>query len=352
MLRFSLVLIVSVSFLYSNGFKEMEQREIEKMQGCYDVTFDFAEFGIKTTDKYEKAKEWIEIIDKKDGFVSLQHLLVTKFGIIKHWRQDWKYDSAFTYEYVNTNQWKRRKNLEKGAWTQRVFQVDDSPRYECTAKWTHVKKSRMKRERHFWKCEGLAALPRREKTVKRLSPTGIERKNKSQYNLLLRRNVIENLEFGWVHRQLNDKIYKSPKEIQTTVGTEIGYNTYKKIEQDLCNPAKDWWEKHGDFWSKVRKEWDEVYKKRELITLIRRTKDSKQNWVRELPDQKMPFLFEVMFSLDKEMSPKSKFDFKIPKEMGGYKKEKKGKSNLEFILEKIGKNENSIQQALQIYLKE
>ena len=347
-MRLLLIFLISLSVLYADdGFKKMEQAEIEKMEGCYEVTFDFAEFGVDTTDKYEKATEWIKVIDKKDGFVSLQHLLVSKFGIIKHWRQDWEYEADFTYDYANTNQWIPRKNKKNREWTQRVFQVDDSPRYECSAKWTHIEKTRRSNGRHFWKCEGLAALPRREKTSNRRAITGTEQKHPHQYNLMLRRNVVENLEFGWVHRQLNDKVYKSPKQTQTVVGTEIGYNTYKKIDDKKCEPAVKWWEKHSDFWSKVRDEWNNVHSKNQTITLATTLKDSDETWVKEM-NGRLPNLYEIMFKLDEKISPASEFDFKMPGRGGnsGYEQ-----SNVDKIIDKIGKDKSSIQKAINLYLK-
>ena len=44
----------------------------------------------------------------------------------------------------------------KGTWTQKVFQVDDSPRYEGYATWVHVD------GRHYWDSQTDGPLPRRE----------------------------------------------------------------------------------------------------------------------------------------------------------------------------------------------
>ena len=52
--------------------------------------------------------------------------------IIKHWRQDWLYENTNLYEFYKDNTWKfnqlKAKDV-KGQWTQKVYQVDDSPRW-------------------------------------------------------------------------------------------------------------------------------------------------------------------------------------------------------------------------------
>ena len=61
--------------------------------------------------------------------------------VIKHWRQDWIYQGVDILSYDKDERWKKKK-LEKqnvkGKWVQKVYQVDDSPRYEGSGSWVHI----------------------------------------------------------------------------------------------------------------------------------------------------------------------------------------------------------------------
>ena len=89
------------------------------------------------------------VTDEPD-FISLQHILVMRMVgeegepmepmVVKHWRQDWRYEYRELYTYRGFNAWERdrRGRAEvQGAWTQSVFQVDDTPRYQATGRWEH-----------------------------------------------------------------------------------------------------------------------------------------------------------------------------------------------------------------------
>ena len=56
----------------------------------------------------------------------------------KHWRQDWSYEDKKILEFQGKNEWavKRHENVKK-SWSQAVYQVDDSPRYESYGIWVH-----------------------------------------------------------------------------------------------------------------------------------------------------------------------------------------------------------------------
>lgn len=52
--------------------------------------------------------------------------------IVKHWRQEWLFENSIFYDYNGFNDWKLKILLGqvKGQWTQKVYEVDDKPRYQ------------------------------------------------------------------------------------------------------------------------------------------------------------------------------------------------------------------------------
>src|SRR6185369_8660708 len=129
---------------------ERDRRAILAMAGTYRVMFDFLEVvGFRGEFKPDRpyqswATEYVYVLRDEPRFISLQHLLVMfmagKDGktegpfVTKHWRQDWRYESPELLVYRGRNTWETervpRARVE-GTWTQAVFQVDDSPRYQA-----------------------------------------------------------------------------------------------------------------------------------------------------------------------------------------------------------------------------
>jgi hypothetical protein len=95
--------------------------------------------------------EWVFVDEESKDKLVLQHLLVIDDStIIKHWRQDWIYQNTDIYKYIKDLNWKFvkvPKEQVKGQWTQKVFQVDDSPRYQGAATWIHVD------GKHYWESQ-------------------------------------------------------------------------------------------------------------------------------------------------------------------------------------------------------
>src|SRR5690606_25353495 len=118
------------------------------------VTFEFAETFSPNKDyqyhdrKFDSGIEYVFIVEETDTKIALQHILVVNDTfIVKHWRQDWVYENTEVLTYHKDNEWRKVKlspEQAKGTWTQKVFQVDDSPRYEGYGTWIHVD------GRHFW----------------------------------------------------------------------------------------------------------------------------------------------------------------------------------------------------------
>ena len=255
-------LLTFVSFLINNttygqmSKKQMDYSAIKSMCGCYNVEFNFAEtFNYSKDSLYEaskvkndKALEWVQVVEDSPSKISLQHILIigdsANHYIVKHWRQDWLYENKDFMMYNHDNNW---TYIEKapidvaGQWTQKVFQVDDSPRYEGSATWVHVD------GKSYWENETSAPLPRREYT------------KRSDYNVTLRRNRHEITPFGWIHDQDNDKIIRSEEGVDIILAQEKGFNSYTKIENSKCVYGQEWWDENKDKWAVIREVWDEIY---------------------------------------------------------------------------------------------
>jgi hypothetical protein len=231
--------------------KAQDIQSIKDMCGCYKVNFKYTETFAPEID-YEKhmdytsgALEWAELIEDKSGKLSIQHLLVINDTmVIKHWRQDWLYENQEVFYYDKDNQWRFKtlpKDAVQGQWTQKVYQVDDSPRYSGSATWIHAD------GKHYWENKTDSPLPRREYS------------KRSDYNVMLRGNRQEITDYGWVHEQDNDKIIREDGAEDVLLAQEKGYNTYVKVDDAQCKAAQNWWKENQKFWAKVRKSWDKIY---------------------------------------------------------------------------------------------
>ena len=253
-------LILVISLVFVNGvFAQNYSKDVEsikKMTGCYKVTFQNAEtFSLDKDYKYHDrfksgpALEWIFVDSEKEGMVSLQHILIAGPHMIKHWRQEWVYEETSLYHYEGDKVWTPRElsaEETQGMWTQKVYQVDDSPRYECSAPWIRYN------DKNYWECSANAPLPRREFS------------KRSDYNIMKRTNRHEIVANGHIHDQDNIKVVKNGALVKPLV-MEKGLNTYDSVPNHLCQKAVDWWKQHKGFWFNVRSVWDEVYGKRETM---------------------------------------------------------------------------------------
>jgi len=250
--------------------KEKDVQAIKKMCGCYEVSFNFSETFQYANDttyvgskvKHDKGLEWVELVSDTENKLVLQHLLIvgnpSKPTVIKHWRQDWLYENTDLYTYDVNNTWKYTKlnpNDVEGQWTQKVFQVDDSPRYEGSATWIHVD------GKSFWENTTDAPLPRREYT------------KRNDYNVTVRRNRHEITAEGWIHDQDNDKIIRETGKEDVLLAQEKGLNTYVKVADEKCKSAQDWWKKNQETWALVRDKWDTVFAQHENLTLKSKVDD-------------------------------------------------------------------------------
>lgn len=258
---FSILATLFITNGYSQNKLVEDQKAIKSMCGCYEVQFNFAETFSYSKDslykkspvKQETALEWVTLVEEQPNKIALQHLLITgktEESIVKHWRQDWLYENTNFYNFYKDTIWhfkKVDKKEVKGQWTQKVYQVDDSPRYEGTATWVHLD------GKHYWKNTTDAPLPRREHTIRK------------DYNVLKRTNVQEITNYGWIHDQDNEKIIRKEKDI--VLAKEKGNDIYTKVEDSKCKIAQDWWAKNKSLWEKVRNKWEVAFQKEKDMSL-------------------------------------------------------------------------------------
>ena len=248
---------------------EKDRRAILALAGSYRVSFDFIETmgfskGYKPPKPYFSwGTEHVQVLASEDRFISLQHTLVMYFKdedgkemgpmVMKHWRQDWRYEDTSLQTFRGNSTWAREKvkpRKAKGKWTQAVFQVDDSPRYEVVGQWGHIGGMSTWRSDSCWR-----PLPRREFSVR------------SDYQVLQGIHELTITSNGWVHTQNNQKVALGEKGQVSIVGQELGVNRYERISEPSLMAAETSWEKTSEYWKQVREAWAEIYKKHPAFSL-------------------------------------------------------------------------------------
>ena len=275
------ILMIAVVFSQAQTKKAQDMVAIRSMCGCYEVGFNFSETFEYVDDstyqgspvKHDRALEYVfEFGDTTDDVIQLQHLLIVgpkdQPYIVKHWRQDWFYEHTELYSYNGDNYWtfvSLSPEEVSGQWTQKVYQVDDSPRYEGSASWVSVD------GKTYWEDTTDAPLPRRERTIR------------GDYNVMERTSRHEITENGWIHDQDNKKIIRKDGS-DTVIAEEKGVNTYNQVDSSRCQAAIDWWEENSELWKKIRASFNELYKKNKDIHLKVKVDDKR--------------MYEQLFSLD------------------------------------------------------
>lgn len=267
MKKVSLILMLAVFVMSAQAQKKKKAddiKAIKDMCGCYEVEFNFAETfspikDYEYHDNYRSgALEYVFPIEESKDKIVLQHLLVIgDTMIIKHWRQDWLYENTDLYAFEKDNTWNYQeldKNDVKGQWTQKVYQVDDGPRYEGTATWIHVD------GKSYWEAKSDAPLPRREFS------------KRDDYNVMARENRHEITEYGWLHEQDNQKVLREEGN-DKVLAWEKGWNTYTKTGDDKCNVAAEWWTKNQAYWADVRTVWDELFASKNTVKIKKKVDD-------------------------------------------------------------------------------
>jgi hypothetical protein len=283
--------VITLSFLFAlfasaQDKKQQDIKSIKSMCGCYEVEFNFTEtFKYSKDANYQPSKtkkeyglEWVELVEDAPNRLVMQHLLIVDTMIIKHWRQDWIYENNKLYDFYKDKTWKFKtlpKNDVKGQWTQKVYQVDDSPRYEGNGTWIHAD------GRDYWTSTANAPLPRREYTAR------------NDYNVLKRTNTHEITKEGWIHDQDNVKIIRGEDGKDVVLAKEKGNDVYTKVDDSRCKLATAYWAKNKIFWKNVRDNWETIYARNQDLNLQPKV-DGKQ-------------LYEYLFDL-KPDTPKAVSD--------------------------------------------
>ena len=250
--------------------KDKARHAILSMIGEYRANFEFTEmYGAPTDYPLDiPYKSWgTEIvlpISNMENMISLQHILVmymqNKDGEVqgpyvqKHWRQDWTYEDKNILVFEGDKKWANENVKDiNGTWSQAVYQVDDSPRYESYGLWKHEKGVSR------WISDITPRpLPRREFSVR------------SDYNLISAINKISVMEWGWVMEEINDKI-QTP---DIYIGSEYGVARYQKIQNYNFQPAYDYWDETKDYWNIVREAWSKILLNNDRICLKDKVDDS------------------------------------------------------------------------------
>jgi len=242
---------------------ERDREAILAMAGDFEVDFLFEETlnfdpaSGHSEKEISKAFETVVLVEDRGTFISLQHLLMDEEGpnahVVKHWRQDWTYEDRDLLEFRGKGTWQPVRLSEKevrGTWTQSVWQVDDSPRYEGYGKWVHIG------DYSYWdSSDTWRPLPRRESS------------RKDDYDTLVAKNRHSLTPDGWAHEQDNYKMKLDPAG-NRVLARETGLNTYKRIDDFDFAPALEYWEKTAPFWALVRERWDAYAAQDKLVTII------------------------------------------------------------------------------------
>jgi hypothetical protein len=254
------VVIVKGMYAQADG-----KKIVDKLCGCFEVSFKYAETFAPSSDyKFHEREEIggtaelalpIEVTDNK---IVIQHLLVVGNNtVVKHWREEWSYENPEIWRYKGDRTWVKETvsaDDVKNKWTQTVWEVGDEPRYQGFSQFVNLD------GKIVWQNTTDAPLPRREYSVR------------SDYNILKRTNRLNITDSGYLHEQDNQKIIRSNGTDKLLV-EEKGHNIYKRIAESECAAAKEYWEKNGAYWGKVRKVWADYITAHNSISLKNKIDD-------------------------------------------------------------------------------
>jgi hypothetical protein len=252
---------------------ERDRRAILAMSGTYRVTFDFLEAapfaaGAKPVAPYQSWGTEKVYVDRDDPkHLSLLHILemrivqadgkVSEPMVTRHWRQDWTYEPTEIVEYQGLDRWQRRKltsDEARGAWSQVVYQVDESPRYASIGRWQHNQSFSTWRSGDTWR-----PLPRREWSVR------------SDYQLLIGTNRHTIVPTGWFQEENNLKAVLTDRRtlsaMQPYLAREYGFARYERIRDADFAAADRYYERTREFWDRVRNRWTDTFARRGAVTL-------------------------------------------------------------------------------------
>jgi hypothetical protein len=231
--------------------REQDRRSIRAMAGDFRVRFDFRETVSFLPDyallapKVSGGHECVRVITDREDFVSLQHLLVVEHEgapyVIKHWRQDWTFEPQEVLAYAGRSRWtlRRVERAERtGAWSQTVWQTDDSPRYGGVGRWDYSAGGAI------W-TSGTALRPLARRDAIRHPP----------YDRYLAINRHALTPAGWAHEQDNAKLGLRDGRL-VLFAHEDGINSYARFTDFPVAAADRYWSLTSRYWAGVRAAWD------------------------------------------------------------------------------------------------
>ena len=253
--------------------QERDRRAILAMAGPYRVSFDFVEVvrfdpALKPDAPYQSwGTEYVFVSEDRPDFIALQHILVMrvqsddgKIGepiIVRHWRQEWRFEPDTLLAYDGANTWARRPlspEERRGAWVQSVLQVDDSPRYAARGRWEHGDSFSTWLSDETWR-----PLPRREFSVRK------------DYQVLVGTNRHTITPTGWVQEENNLKVALDAagkvRAAMPYLAREYGLARYEHIKDYDFAPGERYFARTEPFWAEVRAAWRELERRDGRFTL-------------------------------------------------------------------------------------
>ena len=261
------------------SLRERDRRAILAMAGPYRVSFDFIETVGFTADytpdrPYQSwGTEYIYVLADEEEFISLQHIMVMFFDmgegeisepvVIKHWRQDWHYENTSIIVYAGHQSWQRKTfapEQVQGTWSQAVYQVDDSPRYQAIGRWQHEGGYSSWQSELTWR-----PLPRREYSVR------------NDYHVLVGTNRHTITPTGWIQEEDNLKTVLTddglPDSTTPYLAREAGLARYQRIVDHDFSAGDLFWEQTAAFWHDIRQAWREIQQTKKGFRLKRKIDD-------------------------------------------------------------------------------
>jgi len=233
---------------------ERDRQAILAQAGQFRVHFDMKENVSFNADydpleqKLSGGSEIVRLVYDEGTRISLQHILVMAHGdqtvVVKHWRQDWEYQPAKVLTYTGPNQWTLtpvNEDQRQGAWSQTVWQTDDSPRYGGVGRWTYDHGLTQWTSNPTWR-----PLARRDAV------------RNPVYDRYLGTNRHILRPTGWVHIQDNMKMSGRAGGEPVAIVQEDVVNTYDPSTSYNPKAGDDYWAATKDYWAGIRANWHEV----------------------------------------------------------------------------------------------
>jgi hypothetical protein len=254
----------TLAWSFDQGALARDREAILAMTGEYHVDFDFRETvalrpGYELTEPYRTGgTEFVAVVEDRGDFISLQHILVMENEdtgeavVVKHWRQDWQYEPNEVLAFEGKRRWTQLPvgvEAARGAWSQTVWQVDDSPRYAGVGRWVHDGGFSAWTSNRGWR-----PLPRREYT------------KRDDYDVMVATNRHVITPTGWVHEQDNSKL-DLDDPASPYIAHEVGVNTYTRIDDHDFSAGYAYWQQTGPFWAAVRAWWEATLERRDSVVL-------------------------------------------------------------------------------------